>query len=470
MSTTTISEYKKPLHHRRDNSGELDVFEAARYFSGYNDNNALVGDQEKVIKKGKQGNLRPRGASLDMPSFKQNHQYYYKEYHQNYTLARLERHHQNQPQPPPPPHQQQQQQQQRQQIKENKKIFKQPSSPGGKLAQFLNSIFNQTSITSKKKKQPKTTLSMKDEDESPNGRRLRRSSISHFRSTSSVVDEKPYYSSSISGLQTPIIPYTINTPTTKVYQNVKNFQDYKQVLATLSKYKIQEKELAKSIKDAKVKNKGGNLDDYSNNNHGNYEEKKREMKKFNEDKMVDDDDYEVESDASSDLFELQIDDGFTFCSSGGLAEEVNEAILHAAFIPFGEIKDVKTPLDLATNKHRSFGFVTFLERDDAAAAMDNLDGSELYGRVLTVNYALPEKIKGGEQGWAAQPIWADADTWFERQQMEEEMQRLQAENKASNEAAEELHRKKMAEERDGEKDEDPMARAEAEAVQQNHTS
>ncbi|KAJ0667346.1 hypothetical protein HanPI659440_Chr17g0676801 [Helianthus annuus] len=35
--------------------------------------------------------------------------------------------------------------------------------------------------------------------------------------------------------------------------------------------------------------------------------------------------------------------------------------------------------------------------------MDNMDGAELYGRVLTVNYALPEKIKGGEQGWAAQP-------------------------------------------------------------------
>ena len=30
---------------------------------------------------------------------------------------------------------------------------------------------------------------------------------------------------------------------------------------------------------------------------------------------------------------------------GGLAEEVNELILHAAFIPFGDIKDVKTPLD-----------------------------------------------------------------------------------------------------------------------------
>lgn len=88
---------------------------------------------------------------------------------------------------------------------------------------------------------------------------------------------------------------------------------------------------------------------------------------------------------------------------GGLAEEVNEQILHAAFIPFGDIKDVKTPLDQATQKHRSFGFVTFLEREDAASAMDNMDGAELYGRVLTVNYALPEKIKGGEQGWAAKP-------------------------------------------------------------------
>ncbi|XP_020270257.1 uncharacterized protein LOC109845419 [Asparagus officinalis] len=104
--------------------------------------------------------------------------------------------------------------------------------------------------------------------------------------------------------------------------------------------------------------------------------------------------------------------------------------------------------------------------------MDNMDGRRA-GRVLTVNYALPERIKGGEQGWAAQPIWADADTWFERQQQEEEMKRLQAENQAALKEAEELHRKKLAEDREGEKDEedtaqpnngpDPMATAEAEA-------
>ena len=33
---------------------------------------------------------------------------------------------------------------------------------------------------------------------------------------------------------------------------------------------------------------------------------------------------------------------------GGLEENVNEAILHSAFIPFGDIKDVNIPLDHAT--------------------------------------------------------------------------------------------------------------------------
>lgn len=49
-------------------------------------------------------------------------------------------------------------------------------------------------------------------------------------------------------------------------------------------------------------------------------------------------------------------------------------------------------------------------------------------------------------------VWADADTWFERQQQEEEMQRMQAENRAAMQPAENLHLKKMAEEREGEKE------------------
>ena len=67
-------------------------------------------------------------------------------------------------------------------------------------------------------------------------------------------------------------------------------------------------------------------------------------------------------------------------------------------------------------------------------------------------------------------VWADVDTWFERQQQEEEMRRIEVENRAAMQAAEDLHRKKLAQEREGEKEEeiemkdDPMARAEAEVL------
>lgn len=56
---------------------------------------------------------------------------------------------------------------------------------------------------------------------------------------------------------------------------------------------------------------------------------------------------------------------------GGLAEEVDEKILNAAFIPFGDIVDVQIPLDYESEKHRGFAFIEFENAEDAAAAIDN---------------------------------------------------------------------------------------------------
>ena len=39
---------------------------------------------------------------------------------------------------------------------------------------------------------------------------------------------------------------------------------------------------------------------------------------------------------------------------GGLDDSVDEKILHAAFIPFGEIKSIELPRDLST---RTFPFI-----------------------------------------------------------------------------------------------------------------
>jgi RNA recognition motif-containing protein len=47
------------------------------------------------------------------------------------------------------------------------------------------------------------------------------------------------------------------------------------------------------------------------------------------------------------------------------------------------------------NQHRGFGFVEFEEASDAQAAIDNMNLSELYGKVIKVNLARPIRIKDG---------------------------------------------------------------------------
>ena len=44
---------------------------------------------------------------------------------------------------------------------------------------------------------------------------------------------------------------------------------------------------------------------------------------------------------------------------GGLADEADDKVLHAAFIPFGDIVDITIPLDYSTQKHRGFAFIEF---------------------------------------------------------------------------------------------------------------
>lgn len=60
-----------------------------------------------------------------------------------------------------------------------------------------------------------------------------------------------------------------------------------------------------------------------------------------------------------------------------MAEEVDEKILNAAFIPFGEIVDVQIPLDYESEKHRGFAFIEFEAAEDAAEAIDNMVNNKI---------------------------------------------------------------------------------------------
>lgn len=79
---------------------------------------------------------------------------------------------------------------------------------------------------------------------------------------------------------------------------------------------------------------------------------------------------------------------------GGLDNVVNEKILTDAFLPFGEIVEVSIPkpdLPSSTDPHRGFGYVEFELPGDAIEAIENMDQSELFGRIIKVSAAKPQK-------------------------------------------------------------------------------
>ncbi|ETV75374.1 hypothetical protein H257_10226 [Aphanomyces astaci] len=89
---------------------------------------------------------------------------------------------------------------------------------------------------------------------------------------------------------------------------------------------------------------------------------------------------------------------------GGLDKTVTEDILRAAFVPFGPLKDVQIPMDFTgTNQqNKGFGFVEYDLEEDAKEALDNMDDSELYGKVLKVNIA---KSQNNERTQGNRAVW-----------------------------------------------------------------
>ena len=77
---------------------------------------------------------------------------------------------------------------------------------------------------------------------------------------------------------------------------------------------------------------------------------------------------------------------------GGLAEEVDQKVLQAAFIPFGDIVEVNMPIDYETEKHRGFAFIEFSAVSDAKTAFKSLvHSTHLYGRRLVLEWAQGEE-------------------------------------------------------------------------------
>ncbi|KAF3518003.1 hypothetical protein DY000_02063409 [Brassica cretica] len=183
---------------------------------------------------------------------------------------------------------------------------KQPSSPGGRIASFLNSLFHQAG--SKKNKSKAKPTDREVEEEIPGGgwmRRRRRSSISHLlgssksnsTATTTSSSSKSLFSSSSSGFRTP--PPYLNTPT-KNYKQFLNFTSTTNQVEVLEEKKIN-KELSWLDEKLRVMENLSEKDKFWADHDGDIDDDDEDRRIKSKGK----DDDGMESDSSSDLFELQ---------------------------------------------------------------------------------------------------------------------------------------------------------------------
>jgi RNA recognition motif-containing protein len=83
---------------------------------------------------------------------------------------------------------------------------------------------------------------------------------------------------------------------------------------------------------------------------------------------------------------------------GNLSFNTNADGVRTAFEQFGTVTDVHLVTDRETGRARGFAFVTMGTPDEAAKAMQSMDGATLDGRPLRVNEAEARQQRGGGGG------------------------------------------------------------------------
>ena len=76
---------------------------------------------------------------------------------------------------------------------------------------------------------------------------------------------------------------------------------------------------------------------------------------------------------------------------GGLSYSVTEGQLQEIFSAHGTVESARLITDRMSGRSRGFGFVEMSTESEAEEAAEELDGTELEGRTLTVNEAKPRQ-------------------------------------------------------------------------------
>ena len=83
---------------------------------------------------------------------------------------------------------------------------------------------------------------------------------------------------------------------------------------------------------------------------------------------------------------------------GSLPFKLKEEELKALFEKHGEVTSAKIIIDKITSQNKGFGFVEMPNDDEALAAIEALNGSEIDGRAIKVNKSEPKERTSGSGG------------------------------------------------------------------------
>jgi cold-inducible RNA-binding protein len=83
---------------------------------------------------------------------------------------------------------------------------------------------------------------------------------------------------------------------------------------------------------------------------------------------------------------------------GGLSWGTTDDSLREAFAQFGDIEEAKVVVDRDTGRSRGFGFVSFVDAENAQKALDAMNGADLDGRTMRVDFATERSGGGGGGG------------------------------------------------------------------------
>ena len=83
---------------------------------------------------------------------------------------------------------------------------------------------------------------------------------------------------------------------------------------------------------------------------------------------------------------------------GGLPYAITNADLEELFSEHGTVESANVITDRETGRSKGFGFVEMGSQQEAEAAIEKLNNSDLEGRTLVVNVAKPREDRGSSRG------------------------------------------------------------------------